>query len=103
MTLQRNFDASDLKAYVDYYVTNSPWVRHAATLEVGRLVYSEECVSMRELVTTEHYNDFVRPRRIGFHGTGLVLERRPDGMTSLSFSDLKHDPRRARIKNACSA
>jgi DNA-binding CsgD family transcriptional regulator len=63
-------------------------------LTVGRVNFSEEQVSLAELKATEHFNDFVGPRRIGYHATGILLERRANGLTSLSISDMKDDPQR---------
>ncbi len=94
MTLHHNFDEADLRAYVDYYVTNSPHVKHVDRLIVGRPTLSEEYVSVEELKRTEHYNDYVRPRRLGYHATGVLLERRPDGLTALSFADREDNARR---------
>jgi DNA-binding CsgD family transcriptional regulator len=99
MTLHRNFDAGDLRAYVEYYVKNSPYIRHLNRVVVGRPTFSEDQVPLADLFDTEHFNDFVHPRRIGYHATGVLLEKRPNGLTSLSFSDLKDTaPRRAHQK-----
>jgi DNA-binding CsgD family transcriptional regulator/PAS domain-containing protein len=91
LTVHRNFAADDLRAYVDYYVSNSPYVAAARTAPVGRALYSEAMVGDRELRSTEHYNDFVKPRRLGHYATGVLIERLPNGMTALSLADHKDD------------
>jgi DNA-binding CsgD family transcriptional regulator len=91
LTAHRNFAADDLRAYVDYYVRNSPYVAAARTAPVGRALYSEEMVRDAELKSTEHYHDFVKPRRLGHYATGVLIERRPNGMTALSLADHKDD------------
>jgi DNA-binding CsgD family transcriptional regulator len=94
MTFYKNFGADDLKAYVDYYVTNSPYIANGRTLPAGRPVHYESFVDERQLKATEHYNDYVRPRRLGYWGTGVVVERRPERATALSLADHKNDPQR---------
>jgi DNA-binding CsgD family transcriptional regulator len=97
MTRYRNFGADDLKAYVDYYVGNSPYISKGRNLPVGQPVHYESFVQERDLLATEHYNDFVRPRRLGYWGTGAVVERTATRATALSLADHKNDPgRRAR-------
>ena len=91
LTEHRNFAPDDLRAYVDYYVSNSPYVAAARTAPVGKALYSEMMVGDRELKSTEHYNDFVKPRRLGHYATGVLIERRPNGMTALSLADHKND------------
>jgi hypothetical protein len=92
LTVHRNYPAEDLRAYLDYYVTNSPHVARVHQLPVGRAVHCEAVIEDREFRETEHYNDFVRPRRLGYHATGIVLERRPGRMTALSFANRTNDP-----------
>jgi DNA-binding CsgD family transcriptional regulator len=94
MTLYKNFSPDDLRAYVDYFVTNSPYIARGKTLPVGRPTHYEAFVDERMLKATEHYNDYVRPRRLGYWGTGLVVERRPERATALSLADHKNDPDR---------
>jgi DNA-binding CsgD family transcriptional regulator len=97
MTRYRNFSADDLKAYVDHYVGNSPYIAKGRNLPVGHPVHYESFVDERDLLVTEHYNDYVRPRRLGYWGTGAVVERTPTRATALSLADHKNDPdRRAR-------
>lgn len=91
LTVHRNFAADDLRAYVDYYVSNSPYVAAARTAPVGKALYSEMMVGDQELKSTEHYNDFVKPRRLGHYATGVLIERRLNGMTALSLADHKND------------
>jgi DNA-binding CsgD family transcriptional regulator/PAS domain-containing protein len=87
----KNFAADDLQAYVDHYVHNSPYVARAPQLPVGQALYSEQAISDNELTATEHFNDFVRPRRLGHYATGIIIERSPVRMTALSLSDHKND------------
>src|SRR5262249_26139015 len=64
LTVHKNFPAEDLRAYLDYYVTNSPHAARAHQLPVGRAVHGESVIEDREFFQTEHYNDFTRPRRL---------------------------------------
>ena len=92
LTVHRNFPADDLRAYLDYYVTNSPHVARVHQLPIGRAAHGKSVIDDREFQATEHYNDFVRPRRLGYHATGIVLERSPRRMTALSIANQKNDP-----------
>jgi DNA-binding CsgD family transcriptional regulator len=92
LTVHRNYPADDLRAYLDHYVKNSPHVARVHQIPVGRAVPSEAAIEDREFHTTEHYNEFVRPRRLGYHAAGIVLERTPGRMTALSLANLKNDP-----------
>jgi DNA-binding CsgD family transcriptional regulator/PAS domain-containing protein len=92
LTVHRNYAAEDLRAYLDYYITNSPHVARVHQLPIGRAVHGEAAIEDREFHETEHYNDFVRPRRLGYHSMGIVLERQPGRMTALSFANLTNDP-----------
>jgi|ERR1700674_1255213 len=97
LTLHRNFASDELQAYRDYYVGNSPYAARGLLLPVGQPILSEVVIEDRELKTTEHYNDFVKPRRVGYYAAGAIVERRPDRVTALSLSDHKNDmDRRAR-------
>jgi DNA-binding CsgD family transcriptional regulator len=100
----RNYAANDLRAYSDHYVRCSPYVARGAVAAVGRAFHYEIMIGDRELERTEYYNDYLRPRRIGHYGTGLIVERElaqrrwpPPSATVLSLADHKDDAnRRAR-------
>lgn len=92
LTVHKNFPAEDLRAYQEHYVKNSPHVARASRVPVGRAIHSESVIEDSEFHTTEHYNDFVRPRRLGYHATGIVLERAPRRMTALSIANRENDP-----------
>jgi DNA-binding CsgD family transcriptional regulator len=94
MTFYKNYGADDLKAYVDYYVTNSPYIEKGRSLPVGQPTHYETFVDERQLKSTEHYHDYVRPRRLGYWGTGVVVEKSPKRATALSLADHKNDPDR---------
>jgi DNA-binding CsgD family transcriptional regulator len=94
MAINKNFPDDALRAYSAYYATNSPFVARAKSLAVGRAVYSEQQVSPSELVTTELYNDFMRPSRLGHYATGVLVERDERGMIALSIADHKDDKHR---------
>lgn len=91
LTVHRNYPADDLRAYLDHYVKNSPHVARVHQVPVGRATHGEAVIGDREFLTTEHYNDFVRPRRLGYHATGIVLERSPGRMTALSIANQNND------------
>src|SRR5579859_4458463 len=92
LSVHKNFPADALRAYVDYYVTNSPHVERAHLAPVGRAIDGEAIIEDRELHTTEHYNDFTRPFRLGYHATGILLERGAGRMTALSIANQQNDP-----------
>ena len=94
LTVMKNFPAEAMRDYVDYYVTNSPYVERAAFIPVGRPTRSESMVRDDELMKTEHYHDFVRPHRLGHYATGILLERAPGRMTAFSMADHTDDEAR---------
>jgi DNA-binding CsgD family transcriptional regulator len=97
LKVSKNFNEDDLKAYADHHVTTSPFVPLGYQIPVGVATRSETMVSDAELKKTEHYNEFVRPRGLGHHATGIVIDRGPNRMVALSMADHKDDPdRRAR-------
>ena len=97
LTVHRNYPEDDLRAYIDYYVANSPFVARAELLPIGVATYSESVIGDRELHRTEHYNDYVRPRGLAYHAVGIVLDRGPARMTAISIANYKAQAdRRAR-------
>jgi DNA-binding CsgD family transcriptional regulator len=93
----RNFAADDLRAYVEHYVRTSPYIARGSRLAVGQASHYEVMIDDAELKRTEHYNEYVRPRRLGHYGTGVVLERNPRRAVALSLADHRNDAdRRAR-------
>jgi DNA-binding CsgD family transcriptional regulator/PAS domain-containing protein len=99
----RNYATDDLRAYAEHYVRCSPYVARAAAVPVGEPIFYDSIIGDAELRSTEYYNDYLRPRRLGHYGTGLLIER--DGTvgtlarrpTALSLADHRNDPdRRAR-------
>ena len=92
LTARKNFQDDDLRAYVDYYVTNSPHVARVDRVPIGRAVDSASIITEREFLGTEHYNDYTRPRRLGYHATGILLERQNGRMTALSLANHQDDP-----------
>jgi DNA-binding CsgD family transcriptional regulator len=97
-----NYAASDLRSYIDHFAGCSPYLARAAVLPVGRAFHYDVLIGDGELKRTEYYNDYLRPRRLGHYGTGLVIEREmtsgiPRRGTALSLADHKNDAgRRAR-------
>lgn len=89
-----NYPDAALRDYTAHYFANSPFVDFVPRNQIGRPTRSESIISKAELFRTEHYNDFMRPHRLGLHGCGMVLEREPEGWASLSFSDQKDDAER---------
>lgn len=94
ISVVRNYPDAALRDYAAYYFANSPFVDFVPRNQVGLPTRSESIISVAELFRTEHYNDFMRPHRLGVHGCGMVLEREPEGWTSLSFSDQENDAER---------
>jgi DNA-binding CsgD family transcriptional regulator/PAS domain-containing protein len=94
LTHYKNFAAEDLRAYVEHYVRNSPYIARGERLPVGHASHYEVLVGDEELKRTEHYNEYVRPRRLGHYGTGVVIERRPGRATALSLADHENDAER---------
>jgi DNA-binding CsgD family transcriptional regulator len=93
-----NYAEGDLRSYADYYITCSPYIARSLSLPVGRAFHYDMIVGDDELVRTEYYNDYLRPRRLGHYGTGLIVERTAlRNGTVLSFADHKNEAdRRAR-------
>ncbi|MCX8474595.1 MAG: hypothetical protein MT490_02250 [Sphingomonas sp.] len=89
-----NYPEAALRDYAAYYFSNSPFVDFVPRNRIGLPTRTETIISEAELFRTEHYNDFMRPHRLGHHGTGMVLEREPQGWTSLSFADRVNDEAR---------
>lgn len=94
LSITVNYPEAALRDYAAYYFANSPYVDFVARNQIGLPTRSETIISDAELFATEHYNDFMRPHRIGRFGTGMVLEREPEGWASLSFGDQRDDPAR---------
>jgi DNA-binding CsgD family transcriptional regulator/PAS domain-containing protein len=92
LTVRWNFAPDDLRAYVDHHIKSSPHLARVDRVPLGRAVDSESVIEEREFLKTEHYNDFTRPRRLGYHATGIVLERGRGRMTALSLANWKNDP-----------
>ena len=94
LTRRRNFADDDLRAYVDHHIRTSPHLARVHKVPVGKAVYSEVMIRDDDFVKTEHYNEYVKPRRLGHYATGLVIERRPGRLTALSIVDHKNDTER---------
>jgi DNA-binding CsgD family transcriptional regulator/PAS domain-containing protein len=93
-----NYGEGDLRSYADYYITCSPYIARSMSLPVGRAFHYDMIVGDDALMRTEYYNDYLRPRRLGHYGTGLIVERTAmRNGTVLSLADHKDDAdRRAR-------
>lgn len=89
-----NYPEAALRDYAAHYFSNSPFVDFVPRNRIGLPTRTETIIGEAELFRTEHYNDFMRPHRLGHHGTGMVLEREPQGWTSLSFADRTNDEAR---------
>lgn len=89
-----NYPEAALRDYAAYYFANSPYVDFVPRNQVGRPTRTETIISDAELFRTEHYNEFMRPHRLGHYGCGMVLEREPAGWASLSFADRTDDVER---------
>ena len=70
-----NYADSDLRSYADYYITRSPYIARSMALPTGRAYHYDMMVGDDDLMRTEYYNDYLRPRRLGHYGTGLIIER----------------------------
>lgn len=82
-----NFPEPAQRDYGAYHFATSPYVDFVPRNQVGVPTRTESIISDAELFRTEHYNDFMLPHRIGRYGTGILIEREPEGWASLSFSD----------------
>ena len=93
-----NYAADDVRAYADHYINCSPYMARGMALPVGRAFHYDVLIGDDELKRTEYYNDYLRPRRLGHYGTGLIIERTaPRSGTVLSLADHKNAAeRRAR-------
>lgn len=87
LKVSKNFEAGDMRAYVEHYSKSSPYLARVDRVPVGRATYSESIITDEELCKTEHFNEYVRPRGLGHYATGMVLERTPDRIVALSIAD----------------
>lgn len=94
LKVSKNFDDGDMRAYVEHYSKSSPYLARVAELPVGQATYSESMITEEELLKTEHYNEYVRPRGLGHYATGIMLERTDDRVVALSIADHRDDPDR---------
>lgn len=91
LKVSKNFDADDMRAYVEHYSKSSPYLARVDQVPVGKPLYSEAMISNEELRKTEHFNDYVRPRGLGHYATGMMLERTPERVVALSIADHRDD------------
>jgi len=103
LSVAKNFAASDVRDYASYFVSRSPYIARSPALPVMQAFHYDMLIGDEELKRTEYYNDYLRPRRLGHYGTGLLIERQgpremvPPRGTVLSLADHKNDEaRRAR-------
>lgn len=94
LSIVANFSEAAQRDYAAYHFATSPYVDFVPRNQVGLPTRSESIISDAQLFRTEHYNDFMLPHRLGRHGTGMVLEREPEGWASLSLSDSHDDTAR---------
>lgn len=87
----KNYGAADLRAYTGYFSKVSPYLARGMRMPVGRPIHYEALIGDPELFTTELFNDYMRPRRLGHYGTGVVVERAGKKATNLSLADHKDD------------
>ncbi len=71
----KNFARDDLAEYAAHWSRLDPYVRAAASVPVGQVNYHHATVSDAVLEESAYYHDFLRPRRIGYRGVNLVVER----------------------------
>lgn len=97
LSAHRNFNPADLDAYRQYYIRCSPFILRSAQLPVGRAYKYEVLIDDDELEKTEYYNDYMRPRQLGYYGTGLIIDRQGTPGTAsargtvLSLADHQND------------
>lgn len=72
----RNFDEDAVRAYEAYYWQHDIWAAWARRLGVSRVHSSAEHVRDQDLVCTEFYADFCRPRDL-FHVIGAIVPVAP--------------------------
>lgn len=87
LSIVANFSEAAQRDYAAYHFATSPYVDFVPRNQVGLPTRSESIISDDQLFRTEHYNDFMLPHRLGRYGTGMVLEREPEGWASLSLAD----------------
>ena len=87
LSVVANFSEAAQRDYAAYHFATSPYVDFVPRNQVGLPTRSEAIISDAQLFRTEHYNDFMLPHGLGRHGTGMVLEREPEGWASLSLAD----------------
>jgi DNA-binding CsgD family transcriptional regulator/PAS domain-containing protein len=75
LAVATNLSAAALRDYTDYYAACSPYIARRPPQAVGRAFNYESVIGDRELCSTEYYNDYLRPHRLGHYGAGLVVDR----------------------------
>jgi DNA-binding CsgD family transcriptional regulator len=94
-TVTSETDQSVQSNYEQYYAARNVWMPGLTDIQIGRTVHADEIFDRRDLVRTEFYNDFLRPR--GFIGaSALILERSEDAVLVLSGTltdkEMEHVP-----------
>lgn len=90
-SFRKNFADSDLRVYSDYFVTTSPFIQRLDRVPLCVPTGQETVIADAELIKTEYYNDFMRPRRLGHYANGILFERNAHAMTALAIADRTDD------------
>lgn len=83
--------------YEAYYSRINPWMKSAVTRQIGRVVAADAMLPRSELIRTEYYNDYLRPRDV-HTGIGVTLLR--EESCNFLLSVMGADAEEARILEA---
>ncbi|MGY4624783.1 helix-turn-helix transcriptional regulator [Bradyrhizobium sp. USDA 4486] len=79
------------RAYQERHMQN-PWSRYMETQQVGRLVLSDEAISLRELQASGFYDEVLRPQQIAHNGM-MALAAREDFRAAFNMCrSARHGP-----------
>ncbi len=79
--LYSGIDAASFNDYFGHYASRNPLARSIRTAAPGTILLDWQSVSKTELMRSEYYNDFLRPRRM--HGILGVLLWRQDSASAI--------------------
>ena len=80
----QGLDPAFMDPWLDYYSTINAWAPGLGRAPIGVPQYAEQLLPRDELVTTEYYNDWVKPQEDILTGVGLTMYSDADRFFTLS-------------------
>ena len=78
------WDPAFMDAWLDYYSTINAWAPGLGRAPTGVPQYAEQLLPRDELVTTEYYNEWVKPQEDVLTGVGLTMYSDADRFFTIS-------------------